>query len=190
MEDSSPACSRSSAAVLSNGDFLLCAQLREFYLRKPDWPVVCPTCHCIVMKSYMHLHCSYIRFCKRSSLANDVAGGSLSTHRFAWYPGNPRAHLFSVGKWTVITILALHANNFEDVASLRESFLPRALLFSYRLPKEVNDAIIGYLADYTSVDLAFLGELLSARRYDVAQWTVKARLRNHIRRFQSNLLNI
>ena len=119
-----------------------------------------------------------------------MAGGSLSTHRLAWYPGNPRAHLFSVGKWTVITILALHTDNFEDLVSLREAFLPCVLLFSYRLPKEVNDAIIGYLTDYTSMDLEFLCELLLARRYDVAQWTVKARLRNHIRRFQSNILNI
>ena len=145
------------------------------------------------MKSYMDLHCSSTHFCKHAYLATLVAGGALSTHRFAWYPGNPRAHLFYVGKWSVLAILALHATSFDNVVSLREVFLPHVLLFSYRLPREVNETIVDFLTDCANCanrDLALLSELILAQRYNVAQWIIKARLRNHIRRFQSNFLNL
>ena len=191
LEDASPECRRAGGMDLSDNELLLTTQLREYHLLQPDWLTVCPICHCIVMHAFMHLHESHIKFCKQSSLANNVAGGTISGfHRFAWYPGSPSSHLFCIGKWKIVTILALRTGNFQDLVSLREAFLPCMLLCSYRQAPVFYKFVLEFLTDYTSLDLEFLCEMLFAQRYDVAQWTIKARLRNHIRRFQSNILNM
>ena len=66
LEDASPGRRRSGGVNLSNDKFLFTTQLREFHLRQPDWPAICPICHCVVMMSYMRLHRSHINFCKQS----------------------------------------------------------------------------------------------------------------------------
>ena len=98
---SSPACRHSSAATLLNENFLLGTQLRDYYLKMPDWPVVSP---------------DYARFCKRSYLANLVPGGTLITSRFARCPGHPLIHLLYVGEWPVLTIMALRAASMDHVS--------------------------------------------------------------------------
>jgi len=192
IDDSTPLCQSVSATSLSNAEFLLETQYRERCLRLDDWPVVCKTCHCIVMKSYLSLHRSSQQYCHQASLAVTIAGGVLSNmqiySRFSWYPGNPRLHLYRVGKWTVATLLALHTLSLQRMLSWHNAFLPLVFLHSLDLPEAVNVLVFDMLFADDRDDLSWISMLIWNSQTDVARFAVRHRVRSHFRRFESALL--
>ena len=192
IDDSTSLCQKVSATSLSNAEFLLETQYRERCLRSADWPVVCKTCHCVVMKSYLCLHRSSQQYCHQASLAVTIAGGVLSDRqtfsRFSWYPGNPRLHLYRVGKWTVATLLALHTLSRQRMMFWHNVFLPLVLLYSLDFPEAVNVLVLDMLFEDDRAELSWLSELVRTSQTEIARFAVRHRVRTHFRRFESDFL--
>ena len=76
------------------------------YLNQSDWPSFCQNCKCMVMHTTLPLHNNH-NFCNHAKLARSMTNGTFSKSRFCHYPGHPLHHLFYVGRWPVMTLLAL-----------------------------------------------------------------------------------
>ena len=142
------------------------------------------------MKSYLALHNSSVNYCKHAHTSTRVAGGSITNDRFAWYPGHPLYHLFHVGAWKTLVMIVLHTYSMYHITSLKDDFLPYVLLLSYLLSEEATGLVMDFLFYNTSSDHDLLAELILAKRYKLAQWVIKNRLRSHVQFFRSNIFNL
>ena len=78
-----------------------------FHLQNADWPTFCKKCSCVIMKSVLPLHNLDTAFCEHAILATVVSRGVMTKTRHSFYPGHPRLHLFHLGAWPVLALLAL-----------------------------------------------------------------------------------
>ena len=88
------------------------------HLKIEDWPACCPRCSCLVMRTFMPLHCSSNYFCTHALKATSVSFGLQTATRFSYYPGHPLLHLYKVGRWPVICLQRLLKQDKSDVAQL------------------------------------------------------------------------
>ena len=86
-------------------------------------------------------------------------------------------------------MIVLHALSISHIIRLKNDFLPYVLLLSYQLSEEASEVVMDYLFDSASTDQDLLNELILSRRYKLAQWVIRHRLRNHLLYFKSNIFD-
>ena len=93
-------------------------------LNTPDFPSFCQMCNCMVMSSALRLHDSR-EFCRHAKLAISITHGIFGESRFSYYPGHPCFHTSFIGKWPVLSLVALRARE-KAMYSLLFGILNRA----------------------------------------------------------------
>jgi hypothetical protein len=121
----------------------------------------------LVMQTYFTVHSSSITFCKQARLATYMSGGTLTTTRFSWYPGHPMFHLFYIGRWPCLALLALHRKNLVlEFDALHKGLLLRefqmAVQISDLLLTRVTQFLFSYRKDSHVLQLALDGQIRPA----------------------------
>ena len=129
----------------------------QHHLKNPDWPTFCSVCNCLVMHSFLPLHCTNTLFCKHATLAKDVSLGYLTACRFSYYPGHPLLHLYSVGKWAIATLLRLKKQDRADVWQLFEEYHRALALIVLFKDLEVNASIVLGILDFLPASFRHVG---------------------------------
>ena len=164
--------------------------LRLKHLEIDDWPTICPMCHCVVMWSFSQQHRSNSAYCVHAQLSWAISSGLLTRNKFNWYPGHPMIHLHYVGKWTTLSWIGLHHKSRLRLLNTFKTFLVLYALASNNCFDSCAATIMEFCeipVAPTTVDARFLFNAINEGRLNVAWWTLRFQVKQHLLFFQSNV---
>ena len=146
------------------------------------------------MTSVLPLHSQDVAFCEHATLATVVSRGVMTKTRHNFYPGHPRLHLFHLGAWPVLALLALKRQERIESCLVYHNTLQLLNLTNLQFDRNLDTSTIIVILSFLCVNdkfrddgIAFsllrdIVDLIRCRNLEAAEGLAKLHLRTTISR--------